>query len=337
MVHVVTRLDLRAPGADRHARAERYRAAVAMARYAEETGHDSVNLSEHHGAEDGYLPSPLPMASAIAAVTLRIGISVWALVAPLYEPVRLAEDMAVLDHLSRGRVNYTFGLGYRPVEYALHSVPWDGRGSRMEELLEVLLAAWAGEPVGAEPADGAPRARVTPPPYSRPHPLVFLGGGAPAARRAARLGLHFQPQIDDPALAALYRAECARHGREPGLVIVPPTGPAAVFCAEDPDAFWDAHGGHLVAEAVSYRRWQEEGGRESFVSTDAVDAERLRAEGRYLVVRPEELVERCLDDGLALVCNHPLCGGLPPEAGWESMRLLAERVLPRIHPEEGTP
>ena len=109
---LVTRFDFRAPGAGPEMRRDRYRAALDLARYAEETGHDAVNLSEHHGAEDGYLPSPLIAASAIAAVTSRIPISVWAVIAPLYDPVRLAEDMSVLDHLSAGRVSYTFGLGY---------------------------------------------------------------------------------------------------------------------------------------------------------------------------------------------------------------------------------
>ena len=71
-------------------------------------------ISEHHAADDGYLPSPLLVASAFAAVTSRVPITVSALLVNLYEPVRLAEDIAVLDHLSKGRVAYTFGLGYRP-------------------------------------------------------------------------------------------------------------------------------------------------------------------------------------------------------------------------------
>ncbi|MBB0995803.1 LLM class flavin-dependent oxidoreductase, partial [Dietzia maris] len=67
MVYVVTRFDFRAPGAGPEERRDRYRAALDMARYAEETGHDAVNLSEHHASEDGYLPSPLIAASAVAA------------------------------------------------------------------------------------------------------------------------------------------------------------------------------------------------------------------------------------------------------------------------------
>ena len=73
-------------------------------------------------------------------------------------------------------------------------------------------------------------------PLTRPHPFLFYGGGSPAAaRRAARLGLGFQPQSADKGLRDLYLAECERLGREPGFVMLPPPGPVNVFCAEDPD------------------------------------------------------------------------------------------------------
>lgn len=330
MVFVVTRFDFRAPGAGPEERRDRYRAAIEIARYAEESGHDAVNLSEHHGSEDGYLPSPLIAASAFAAVTSRIPISVWALVAPLYDPVRLAEDISVLDHLSSGRISYTFGLGYRPAEYALHSRPWPARGARLEAQLETMLAVWRGEPVGEDPADGSPRLAATPRPFSTPHPLIFLGGGSAAARRAGRLGMHFQPQLDDPALGTLYRETCADHGHEPGLVVVPVPGPATVFCAEDPDRFWSCHGHHLLADARGYRDWQSGPDRSSFVHSDARTVDDLRAEGVYVVATPDDLVRRVCGGELGLIATHPLCGGIPVEAGWESQRLLGERVLPRI-------
>lgn len=330
MVHVVTRFDFRAPGAGPEERRDRYRAALDMARYVDETGHDAVNLSEHHGSEDGYLPSPLVAASAVAAVTSRIPITVWALIAPLYDPVRLAEDISVLDHLSSGRVSYTFGLGYRPAEYALHSREWSGRGARLEAQLETVLAAWRGEPVGDDPVDGSPRLAPTPRPFSDPHPLVFLGGGRAAARRAGRLGMHYQPQLDDPDLVALYRAECLTHGHRPGLVVAPVPGPATMFCASDPDEFWARYGRHLLADAHGYRAWQTSTGRSSFVHSDARTVDELRAEGVYVVATPDQLVRLVTDGDLRLITNHPLCGGMPIEAGWESLRLLGERVLPEI-------
>lgn len=330
MTYVVTRFDFRAPGADANERRDRYRAALDLARYAEETGHDALNLSEHHASEDGYLPSPLIAASAVAAVTSRIQITVWALVAPLYDAVRLAEDIAVLDHLASGRVSFTLGLGYRPVEYALHSREWKGRGARLEAQLLEMLAAWRGEPVGGDPADGSPRGSATPAPFSDPHPLIFLGGRAAAARRAGRLGMNYQPQLDDPALTELYHAECRAHGNAPGLVVAPFSGPATVFCADDPDAFWEQHGHHMVADAEAYRSWQAGSGRSSFVHSDARSPDDLRAEGVYLVATPDELVDSVRSGELGLISTHPQCGGMPIEVDWESMRLLGEKVLPAI-------
>lgn len=334
MVFVVTRFDFRAPGAGPDQRRDRYRAALDMARYAEETGHDAVNLSEHHASEDGYLPSPLIAASAVAAVTTRIPITVWALIAPLYDPIRLAEDISVLDHIASGRVSYTFGLGYRPVEYAMHSRQWKTRGARLDAQLDTMLAAWRGDAVGDEPVDGSARGTATPRPFSDPHPLVFLGGGGAAARRAARLGMHYQPQVDDAALTALYRAECLAHGREPGLVVAPVPGPATVFCAEDPDDFWARFGHHLLADARAYRAWQNVGGpgggRSSFVHSDASTVQELRDEGVYVVATPDQLIGLVRAGDLGLITNHPLCGGMPIEAGWESLRLLGERVLPEV-------
>ena len=126
MVFVVTRFDFRAPGAGPEERRDRYRAALDLARHAEQTGHDAINLSEHHGSEDGYLPSPLLAASAVAAVTEKVPISVWAIIAPLYDPVRLAEDISVLDHLSSGRVSYTFGSATG--QPSTHCTPGRGAG-----------------------------------------------------------------------------------------------------------------------------------------------------------------------------------------------------------------
>ena len=142
--------------------------------------------------------------------------------------------------------------------------------------------------------------------------------------------MHYQPQLDDPALATLYREECAAHGHEPGIVVVPVPGPATVFCAEDPDQFWDRYGHHLLADARGYREWHAGDDRGSFVQSDALTVDELRAEGVYLVATPDDLVRQVGDGELGLISTHPLCGGIPLDAAWESMRLLGERVLPRI-------
>ena len=316
MTTFVTRYDLRGPGLGPAERQELHARAVEQAAYADRHGIDAVMVSEHHASDDGYLPSPLLLAAAFAAVTSRVPISVSALLVNLYEPVRLAEDIAVLDHLSGGRVSYTFGLGYRPVEYDLHGRSWTTRGRDVEERIRQVLDAWADE-------------RVTPKPFSQPHPFLFYGGGSlAAARRAARLGLHFQPQHGDPALKQAYDETCRELGREPGIVLRGPSGgPANVFCAPDPDAFWDAHGHHLLADATAYQEWH--GDNASYVLDPSTTVEEMRSAGVYLVTTADDLVDRCRA-GLALVTLHPACGGLPAEPSWESLRLVCETVLPAV-------
>ncbi len=327
MTTFVSRFDFRAPGADRPTRQELFSRALDQAAYLDEHGHDAILVSEHHASDDGYLPSPLVATAAVAARTSRIPITVSALLVNFYEPVKLAEDVAVLDHLSGGRVSYTFGLGYRPEEYALFGRPWKTRGADIERRIELLLALWRGEQVEH---DGR-QVSITPLPFSDPHPFFFYGGGTPAAaRRAARLGLNFQPNVAEKELREIYHDECRRHGREPGFVLLPPAGPATVFCAEDPDHFWATYGEHLLADATAYRAWSTTGATNALITDDSTTVEELRAGGRYVVLDPDELVRQCRSRELRAVSTHPMCGGLPPEPSWESLRLICERVAPAL-------
>src|SRR5687767_8530499 len=115
------RFDMRSP-AGGAATADLYRTALEMAEWGEDHGCVATMVSEHHASPDGYLPSPLVLASAIAARTTRTPIIVGALLLNFYDPIKLAEDMVVLDLVSGGRVSYVIGLGYRPEEYAMFGI-----------------------------------------------------------------------------------------------------------------------------------------------------------------------------------------------------------------------
>jgi alkanesulfonate monooxygenase SsuD/methylene tetrahydromethanopterin reductase-like flavin-dependent oxidoreductase (luciferase family) len=319
------RYDFRAPGLDRRARQEIYARSLEQAVYLEQHGHQALLLSEHHVSDDGYLPSPLPVASAFAAVTTSIPISVSALLLNLYDPLRLAEDIAVVDQLAAGRVSYTIGLGYRREEYDLYARPWQTRGADIEDRIRLLQQAWTGESFEHE----GRTVRILPTPYSDPHPLLFYGGGSPAAaRRAARLGLHFAPQENNPDLVALYEAECRSAGREPGIVVRVPAGPGVVFCSEDPDRFWADHGHHLLADAMAYSSWHGEA--QSHVRDASRSVAEMRAAGVYAVLTPDEMIAAARRGDLRLVSSHPACGGLPAEPSWESLRLICEVVRPAL-------
>jgi alkanesulfonate monooxygenase SsuD/methylene tetrahydromethanopterin reductase-like flavin-dependent oxidoreductase (luciferase family) len=318
------RFDMRAPSFGAPI-AELYSTAVDMAEWGEKNGCIAVAISEHHCSEDGYLPSPVILASAIAARTSSMPIQVAAILLPFYEPLRLAEDLAVLDILSGGRVSYIIGLGYRDVEFEMFGVQRKGRGRRAEATIELLRRAWTGEPFELE----GRRVHVTPPPLTPGGPVLMLGGSsAAAARRAARCGLAMYAQTSDLDLETIYREECAALGREPGVCMVPPPGTVtSAFVAEDVDEAWEEMGKYLLHDARMYSDWLAGGA--AAVSTTARTVDELRAErGAYRIFSVDEAIEYGRTTGFLV--TQPLCGGLPPELAWRSLHLIADRVLPAL-------
>ena len=317
----VVRFNLVEPGATPASLSARYRAALDMAAYADEHGVTTVQTEEHHGVDNNWLPSPFAFAGAVFGATRRIAVTVSAIIGPLHDPLRLAEEIAVLDLLSGGRLVTVAGIGYRPEEYALFDVEWRRRGRIQDELLETLLKAWTGE----EFAYRGRTVRVTPRPLTDPHPLLLVGGSSKAAaRRAARLGLPFFPSAHLPELEAYYKERLVEYGTE-GWTMMPTAETPLLHLAEDPDEVWERYGEHFLHEARTYASWQS-GDIRSAVRSAATSVDDLRAEGVYRILTPDQ----CVDLGLDNLVLHPLAGGMPVAEGWRSLRLFAERVIPAL-------
>ena len=209
------RFDMRAPAIGAPA-VELYAAAPEMCAWAEGHGCLAAVLCEHHGSEDGYLPSPMILASAVAARTERLALSL-ILILPFYDPVRLAEDMAVLDIISKGRTSYVLALGYRPEEFEHFGVDMRTRGRVADEKLALLRELLAGEVV----VDGR-RINATPPPHTAGGPMLMWGGGTvAAARRAGRYGLGMLGNANVAGMQEAYQEACREYGHEPGPVFLP--------------------------------------------------------------------------------------------------------------------
>ncbi len=323
-VMLALRLNMTNVADPRACHAERYRAALDMAAYADELGFTGISCEEHHLATTGWLPSPLILAAAIAARTHKARVSVNALLVPLYDPLRLAEDIAVLDNIACGRFSFVAGIGYRPEEYAAAGKEWSARGQLMDHNLEVMLKAWGDEPF----AYNGRSVNVTPKPWTRPRPFFFIGGmSAAAARRAARFGLPFSPPMAMPEVEAVYAEELERHGKT-GFVYRPENGSTITLLSEDPDAAWQRYGPFLLNETSEYCSWRRPGvPRPNEVPADSID--QLRRLGNVEILTPQQLIGEVRAGRKEVVIN-PLMGGLPVEDGWSILRLLGEQVLPAI-------
>ena len=233
------RINMTGAPASPETQGERYRAAIEMAAYADRHGFSIVNVEEHHCAAIGWLPSPLVMAGLIAGRTARVRIRVSALLITLYDPIRLAEDIA-MDR------------------------DWASRGMSSDFILQTLLQAWRGEAFEYR----GRMVRISPVPQTRPIPPLAYGGmSAAAARRAARFGLDFHPPAHMPELVAIYEDELERLGKC-GHAEWPREGTSLVFLDEDPEAAWQEIGPYLLAEAAEYGSWAREGVERPFASAD---------------------------------------------------------------------
>lgn len=322
MTTTTLRLNMTGAEADPEQRALRYRAAIDMAAYADQHGFTYVNVEEHHCADNGWLPSPLTMAAAIAGRTETINIGIMALLVSLYDPVRLAEDIAVIDLLSKGRLSFIAGLGYRELEFHALNKPFEERGDWMDHVLETLLKAWGDEPFDYRGA----LINVTPKPYSRPHPMFLVGGmSKPAARRAARFGLPFSPPAQDDELEAYYHQQLKKHGKQ-GFVVAPPADFSLIFVDPDPAAAWGEIGPHFLNEIQEYNSWKRAGlARPMEMPSTSVEA--VRAGGRYEILTPDECRQRLHEDPERNMVLHPLAGGIPVDRAWQCLELYTESVL----------
>jgi probable F420-dependent oxidoreductase len=153
---------------------------------AEELGYSSAFFASHHAQSDGWCPSPLVALGGAAAVTERMRLGTAVLLVPLYAPVKLAEDVAVLDNLCAGRMVLGVAPGYVSEEFAAHGVPREERVPRMEEALDLMTAAWTQDVASYEGRYfRLPPSTICPRPLQQPHPPIWYGVSGPKSLRRA--------------------------------------------------------------------------------------------------------------------------------------------------------
>jgi alkanesulfonate monooxygenase SsuD/methylene tetrahydromethanopterin reductase-like flavin-dependent oxidoreductase (luciferase family) len=215
----------------------------------ERLGAEAIWLTEHHFFDDGYLPQCWTFAAAIAARTSRIRIGTAVALLPLHTAIETAEQVALVDVISGGRVEPGFGVGYRKPEYQAFEADFKHRYGVFAERVREMRRLWGEKP-------GAPRT-VTPAPVQNPIPLWGGFGGPMGARTAGRLGLGLQsmsPQLYEPYVEAL---EAHGHGRAAARM----SGQVEFFISDDPEKTWAEIRDHVLYRWNSYNRYMFEGTR----------------------------------------------------------------------------
>jgi len=316
--------DMRAPAFGAPAR-ELYAAALDQVEWADGLGFDIVGLGEHHGSPDGYNPSPLILASAMAGRTRDIKLRTSVLLAPLYDPVKLAEDAAVAQLASGGRLLLGVGGGYRPAEFEMFGRALDERWKAVGRTIEFLRLAFTGEPFEWE----GRRCHVTPKP--EPPPPILLGGGsAAAARRAARIADDWFPPLD-ARLWKPYREECLALGKpDPGDY--PAHGPIFLWVTKDPERDWSRLAPHLLHQLRSYSEWTVEAyGRPAGPYAKDMTEDTIRQSDAYRILTPEQTLELVDDLGPNSVFYlNPLLAGIDPKDSRAMLDLYEKEVHPHM-------
>jgi len=323
--------------------------------WTEELGFDSIWLTEHHFIEYGLSVSPAVLAAAAAMRTQRVRIGLAAAILPFHDPVRLAEELAMVDILSGGRLDVGVGRGNRPVEFEGYRVPQIENRERFEEALEIMVRAWTKERFAFEGRHFTiPEVRVIPKPVQQPHPPLYVVCVSPDTIEATALrGLPMLNSILRGPLDPLvqqrdtYVKACHKAGRSDAEIaaLLGRWGVSRHIYVAASDA-------QAQAEAKDAEMWYQEALRR-FLIPDDIDrvhpllqpgfraaAERLahitweQLVAETLAVGSPDTVAAKLAEMRDLGVGEVLCwmnfGGLPQAQVRRSMELFSREVLPHF-------
>jgi len=301
----------------------------------EELGFDSVWMEEHHSVTDHYWPSPLTILAGYASRTSRMMLGTDILVAGFYHPVRLAEEVALLDIMSSGRMTLGIAIGYKPDEFALYGVDLEKRGARFEEQLAIVRGLWTEERVSFKGRYYAVEGRLEPKPLTRPHPPVWIGGwGELTLRRAATLADNWipGPTADLRRLLAAkgtFLEQRRAAGRTEAVTEWPLT--RDVIVADTDERARELAEQHIM---VAYRREYAGGWRHPFIDASiATDLDKLM-EDRFIIGGPDQVAAKIRRFVEEYGMTHLICRlffpGMPHAHIMRELELLAREVRPQL-------
>ncbi len=323
--------DFRNPPDSGRSLPEIYRECLDQIRAVDRWGYDSVWITEHHFVEDGYVPSFVAVAGAVAAATERVAISSNVLLMPFHHPVRLAEDLAVLDNLSNGRMMLGAGLGYAHHEFRAFGVERRNRVSLTEEGLEILRRAWSEERFDfAGKRYQFEDVAVRPRPVQPGGPPLWIAAMSEAgARRAARLGAHLLPQGRRHVVLDPWREELEARGGSVADYRVGILRPFIVTNDRD-SVMPKVLAGERYRLSI-YEKWLGEAGDQEVLhsapSDDAIPQNLIVGGPEQVGDEIEAFTSRF---GITDLITWGASPGVPGEIFSESLERFAREVMPRF-------
>jgi probable F420-dependent oxidoreductase len=320
--------------------AQEYHDSVELTRLAETLGFDSVWVSEHHGSSDGYLPSCLPLLATLAEASDRLLLGTGVVLTPFHHPLRLAEDAAVVDQISEGRLILGLGLGWRQEEFRMWGIPISGRVRRTIETVEILRKAWTGDRFSYEgKIFRFDDAMIRPTPLRESGVPIYLGGMVePAIKRAGRLGdgyIRSRGGLEHAKQALAWAEESAQAaGKDSSDLGFTLLQNAFVWEEGDP---WEAVRGGVAYQLGVYAGWRAGTDTPEKPELEVLppDDEQLRtmtpAGDRHTVLRAlRPLVETFgarKDFDLVVRLHYP---GMDLETAARAVELFGEEVIPGL-------
>jgi probable F420-dependent oxidoreductase len=308
---------------------------IAEAQLAEDSGFDACFFGEHHQDKDGFLPSPLIVATAVAARTRRLTVGTSVMLLPLHHPVHVAEDVITLDIVSKGRVILGVGIGYQAADFQAFAVPMEHRVALFEEGVDIIRKCWSGEPFSYHgrhyTLEGI---QIRPRPFQSPAPPLWIGASVPAAaRRAGRLGDAFvaTPSTDLESTVRLvdaYRQAAVTAGRQPQVVLM-----RDAWVAETHAEAAAVYGPEVMTAYQYY--WQNRLAEFRSLGPEVEFTLDNLAPNRLILGDPETCVrefqrwhEATGSDYVLLRLRHAHSGGPAHEKIMQALKLFGDRVLP---------
>ena len=312
-----------------------YRDALEEVARGEELGFDSVWMEEHHSVVNHYWPSPLPVLAGFASRTSKVILGTDILVAPFYHPVRLAEDVAMLDVISNGRFVLGVAIGYKPDEFALYGAELEKRGARFEEQLAVMKGLWTQESLAFKGTYYTVEGKLEPKPVTKPHPPVWIGGwGDITLRRAATLGDNWVPgPTADLGRLLTGKKQFLANREAAGRSAPPAEWPLTrdVVIADTDKQARELAERHIM---ISYRKEYAGGWRHPFIDASiATDLDALM-KNRFLIGGPDQVIKALTPFVKEYGMTHLICRlffpGMPHAHIMRELDLLAREVMPAL-------